>query len=406
MRTGTVAIIAALVIATALASGPTASAEDFEPLIAPVCPADLNADNVVDRADLDRLLRFYGACKGCEEDLNQDNFVDNSDIAILTGQWGPCGPGGDVFGGDHSTGNLVDGSDSLTDEADSIGGGAESLAEDAISLTGQYEEHATTTLIGPSCDGDLNGDSLVDERDMARLLRYYGACAACEEDLNNDGLVDDADAQLIDQQWGHCGPGGDVFGGDHSTGHLVGGSDFLGGNAASLTGRNNDRTTTTLVEPRCDGDLNGDNFVDRDDVNQMFGSFGECRGCDEDLNGDGYVDDMDMRILMGDWGWCPAVIQLDQAIRRASKTLYNRSDADSLAEVEETLTGHDDSAIPEDVNGDSIANMADILTVAKHMGRAPTGDRAFSDVNNDGRIDKRDIKAVAQYVISGDSIGG
>ena len=287
MRTGTVAIIAALVIATALASGPTASAEDFEPLIAPVCPADLNADNVVDRADLDRLLSFYGACKGCDEDLNQDNFVDGADVTIMTRQWGACRPEGDVFGGDHSGGSLTGRSDSLVDDADS--------------LSGPDMDRATTTLTAPRCDGDINGDTFVDEQDMAQLLRHYGACVACEEDITEDGLVDDADAQIIDQQWGPCRPGGDVFGGDHSAGSFT-------GNTGSLS-------------------------------------------------------DME-----------------DRASDRKRR-------------------------IPEDVNGDSIVDMVDIHTVTEHVGQEPTRGRAFSDVNDDGRIDEYDIRAIAVYVITGESIG-
>ena len=128
MRTGTVAIIAALVIATALASGPIAFAGDPEPLIAPVCPADLNGDSIVDSADLNRLLRFYGACVNCKEDLNGDKFVDDVDVAIMTRQWGPCPPEGDVFGGDRSNGDTA------------------SLADVAVSLTDPKNDPTPTTL--------------------------------------------------------------------------------------------------------------------------------------------------------------------------------------------------------------------------------------------------------------------
>ena len=392
MKTATVAIIAALVIATALASSPTAFAYDAEPLIAPVCLADLNADSIVDRADLVRLLSSYGACKGCEEDLDQDNFVDNADVAITIRQWGPCRPEGDVFGGDYSGDSLVGGSDSLTDDADS--------------LSGPDMDRTTTTLVPPRCQGDLNGDTFVDEEDMTRLLRHSGACKGCEEDLNQDNFVDDADVAIMTRQWGPCRPEGDVFGGDHSNGSLVGGSDSLADGADSLSGADLHRTTTTLVEPRCDGDLNGDNIVDRHDVIQMLDSFGRCRGCDEDLNGDGFVDETDMRILMADWGWCPGVTQLTQAVRAASKTAYSPSESDSLVEPGESFSGQDETVVPEDVNGDSMVDMDDILTVAEHVGQEPTGDKAFSDVNNDGRIDEHDIRAIAMYVITGESIGG
>ena len=173
---------------------------------------------------------------------------------------------------------------------------------DADSLAGPDKYRTTTTLVSPRCKGDLNGDTIVDEQDMVRLLRYYGACAACEEDLNKDGLVDDADAQIIDRQWGPCRPEGDVFGGDHSKGSLTDAADSL----SHLKDRASDRKRRT----------------------------------------------------------------------------------------------------PEDVNDDGIVDMADILTVAKHVGQEPTGEKAFSDVNNDGRIDEFDIWAIAEYVISRERIGG
>lgn len=288
MKTATVAIIVALVITTALASGPTAFAGDPEPLFAPVCPADLNADNIVDRADLDRLLRFYGACLDCDEDLDRDKFVDDKDVAIMLEQWGPCPPEGDVFGGDRSE-------------------------EDSDALAGSDKYRTTTTLAQPRCEGDLNGDTLVDEQDMAQLLRHEGTCVACKEDLNKDGRVDDDDAQIIDQQWGFCRPEGDVFGGDRSA------DDSLADSADS------EIKTETKAKVK---------------------------------------------------------------VKVQAKTAESKKHT------------------PEDVNGDSIVDMVDILTVAKHVGQEPTREKAFSDVNNDGRIDEFDMRAIAEYVISGESIGG
>lgn len=264
MKTGIVTLVAAVVIATALGSALAALADDPESLIAPVCSADLDADGIVAQADLDRLLRSYGACKGCGEDLNWDDFVDDNDVAIMIKQWGPCRPEGDIFGGDQSGG-------------------------DADSLDGPDKNRTTTARAAPRCKGDLNGDSSVDEKDMARVLRHYGTCAACEEDLNKDGLVDDDDAQIIDQQWGPCRPEGDIFGGGPGSDGLIGGTD-------------------------------------------------------------------------------------------------------SLSKKKDT---------PEDVNDDGVVDMIDILIVVKHMGQEPTGDNAFSDVNEDRKIDKYDIKAIADYVISG-----
>ncbi len=269
MRTGTVAMIAALAIVTALASGSTVFAGDREPLIAPLCPADLNADNIVDQADLDRLLQFYGDCLECEEDLNQDNLVDYADAVIMTQQWGPCPPEGDVFGGDHNKGSLVG---------------------ELGSLTGSDTNHTTTKFVAPRCEGDLNGDTFVDGRDVAHLMAYYGACAACEEDLNYDGLVDDADAQIIDEQWGPCMPEGDVFGGDHSKGSLTDGTDSL----SEMKARVSDGKKGTPE------DVNGDGYADMIDVLTVAEYLGQEPTGDKafsDVNNDGRIDEYDIKAI-------------------------------------------------------------------------------------------------------------
>jgi len=50
---------------------------------------DLNADGVVDGADLGLLLGAWGACAAsCEADLNADGVVDGADLGLLLGAWG------------------------------------------------------------------------------------------------------------------------------------------------------------------------------------------------------------------------------------------------------------------------------------------------------------------------------
>jgi len=55
------------------------------------CPADLNADDNVDVADLLILLAEWGACGDpCVADLDDNGFVEVSDLLDLLGAWGPC----------------------------------------------------------------------------------------------------------------------------------------------------------------------------------------------------------------------------------------------------------------------------------------------------------------------------
>ncbi|MEC9374526.1 MAG: laminin B domain-containing protein [Planctomycetota bacterium] len=54
-----------------------------------ICGADLNADNVINSADLAILLGSWGT--GCgPADLNFDGVVNSADLGILLGSWGPC----------------------------------------------------------------------------------------------------------------------------------------------------------------------------------------------------------------------------------------------------------------------------------------------------------------------------
>ena len=54
------------------------------------CLADLNADGVVDAADLAELLSSWGPCGECATDFDQDGNVDAADLAELLAAWGVC----------------------------------------------------------------------------------------------------------------------------------------------------------------------------------------------------------------------------------------------------------------------------------------------------------------------------
>ena len=51
------------------------------------------------------------------------------------------------------------------------------------------------------CQGDLNGDGLVDGQDLATLLSSWGESGA---DLTGDRVVDGADLALLLGLWGLC----------------------------------------------------------------------------------------------------------------------------------------------------------------------------------------------------------
>jgi hypothetical protein len=61
-------------------------------------------------------------------------------------------------------------------------------------------------------------------------------------------------------------------------------------------------------DPFCDGDVNGDTYVNGTDLGRLFSAWGIClpdETCYADFNGDGMVDSADLGVLLGGWGRCP-----------------------------------------------------------------------------------------------------
>ncbi|MCH7703423.1 MAG: hypothetical protein IID37_17240, partial [Planctomycetes bacterium] len=60
------------------------------------------------------------------------------------------------------------------------------------------------------CDGDLNGDDLVDPLDLGAVLARFGLDATdpalCQFDLNCDQLIDPLDMGYILARFGVCNP--------------------------------------------------------------------------------------------------------------------------------------------------------------------------------------------------------
>lgn len=64
-----------------------------------------------------------------------------------------------------------------------------------------FEVFAPSAAPPPPCDGDLDGDGLIDGADLGEMLGLWGTDGA---DLNDDGLTDGADLGLLLGLWGEC----------------------------------------------------------------------------------------------------------------------------------------------------------------------------------------------------------
>lgn len=60
----------------------------------------------------------------------------------------------------------------------------------------------------PQCEGDVNGDGVVDAIDLAAVLSVFEQPAGCNEpgDLDGNGQVDAVDLVVVLQHWGECPP--------------------------------------------------------------------------------------------------------------------------------------------------------------------------------------------------------
>lgn len=56
--------------------------------------------------------------------------------------------------------------------------------------------------------------------------------------------------------------------------------------------------------PSCPGDVDGDGFVDVDDMIAVLGAWGPCVGCAADIDGSGAVDTNDLLVILAGWGTC------------------------------------------------------------------------------------------------------
>jgi hypothetical protein len=55
-----------------------------------------------------------------------------------------------------------------------------------------------------TCQGDVNGDAVVDVLDLLDVISAWGPCAGCPEDIDHNGSVDVIDLLAIISAWGEC----------------------------------------------------------------------------------------------------------------------------------------------------------------------------------------------------------
>jgi len=119
-------------------------------------------------------------------DINEDRVVDDIDRDIVLAQMGGSGPEGDLDG------------NGLVDEHD--------LAEiDRAFGRAQPEIEVPDPFVGLSACGDLTSDGAVDIADILRLISDWGDCplqGSCPSDTNGDYVVEIGDLLTVISKWG------------------------------------------------------------------------------------------------------------------------------------------------------------------------------------------------------------
>lgn len=54
------------------------------------------------------------------------------------------------------------------------------------------------------CEGDVNGDDVVNVTDLLAVVGNWGPCEGCNVDINNDGFVNVTDLLIVVGNWGPC----------------------------------------------------------------------------------------------------------------------------------------------------------------------------------------------------------
>ncbi len=145
--------------------------------------------------------RWYSNGANCNgADPNNDYFY--VDVSYNGGAWTnleTVGPVAESSGGWYFVEHTLAGTGTVQlrfNCGDLNAGSVVEAAVDGVSLSRSFCD-------GPSCAGDVNGDSVVDVSDILAIVGAWGASSG-PEDINGDGIVDVSDVLEVVAVWGPC----------------------------------------------------------------------------------------------------------------------------------------------------------------------------------------------------------
>ena len=246
--------------------------------------SDINGDGKVTDADLDLLEANWGATLGRRllGDVNGDNVVSIQDLSEVLSEWGKGASPADMNGD-----NVVN-----AFELDVVRSRMGATAGQQVfgDVNGNFiVDHIDGLLVRGAigtnlAQFDLDGDGKVTQTDYDFALASKGQSASDEltGDVNGDWVVDDRDVDTVQAAWGTDYAQTDIDG--DGTTDIVD-LNILLGEFSNTHGR--DRT----------GDIDGNGLINDDDLAILEAAWGT--GFEPaDLNDDGTVDAKDLGIFL------------------------------------------------------------------------------------------------------------
>ncbi|MBL6997210.1 MAG: hypothetical protein ISR75_02075 [Phycisphaerales bacterium] len=105
-----------------------------------------------------------------------------------------------------NTANNVGGGINFFDSPDATMANSTVCGNTPNAIEGAYIDYGGNT-VGDGCvvcEGDTNGDGVVDVTDLLAAVGSWGPCQGCDVDIDGNGVVDVTDLLLIVGNWGDC----------------------------------------------------------------------------------------------------------------------------------------------------------------------------------------------------------
>ncbi len=138
------------------------------------------------------------------------------------------------------------------------------------------------TLVQACCSSDGSCQDLLPEECASTGSQAQGEATSCDTTSCVPFGACCIDEECSDRSEADCVAGGGVYQGD--------------GSACA---------TSACTPASCAFDLNGDQFIDVQDLVEVITNWGPCAGCPADVNGDGLVNVVELVELISAWGACP-----------------------------------------------------------------------------------------------------